>query len=177
MSELTSLLSSLKASKKERVQALKFVQKKHINYTELFDLAFNPKALREHIYAAWVWELLILDDLSKIKFYWSSLLDKIDCITHQSMRRVHSKIIWHYVSKKENFICLLENEKKKLIEVFLDWVMTETKTAPLSYSIKILSLFFEEFPELKQDLGGLLLHSKKIIPKGLHPTIRSVFKD
>jgi hypothetical protein len=55
--------------------------------------------------------------------------------------------------------------------------MTETKTAPLSYSIKILSLFFEEFPELKQDLGGLLLHSKKIIPKGLHPTIRSVFKD
>jgi hypothetical protein len=93
------------------------------------------------------------------------------------MRRVHSKIIWHYVSKKENFICLLENEKKKLIEVFLDWVMSETKTAPLSYSIKILSLFFEEFPELKQDLGGLLLHSKKIIPKGLHPTIRSVFKD
>ena len=56
-------------------------------------------------------------------------------------------------------------------------IITETKTAPLSFSIKILGLFFQDFPKLKTDLKGLLLDSKRTFPKGVYPTIRTVFKD
>jgi hypothetical protein len=177
MDTLQKYFEPLKASKAERLKALKFVHKNPTSYHELFELAVSKKAKRVHIYASWVWELFILEDITKLDRYWSKLVQKIDGLNHPSMRRVHSKIIWLYLKDKNRYKALSRIETKRLISIFLDWVITENKTAPLSFSIRILALFTDQFPKLKTDLEGILLHSKRTLPKGTYPVIRTVFKD
>ncbi|MDA9015584.1 hypothetical protein N9H69_02750 [Flavobacteriaceae bacterium] len=143
----------------------------------MFDLAVSPEGKRPHIYAAWVWELLIIKDINKLEFHWQILLIRLKSITNPSMRRVHSKLIWLYLKENKRHENLSKKDKKDIIFILLDWVMTETKTAPLSFSIKILGLFTPENPKLKTDLKGLLIDSKRIFPKGVYPSIRMVFKD
>lgn len=177
MSILVSYLTSLSASKEERIRALCFI-KSHTEYlNELFELTASPKAKRPNVYAAWVWELYILEDLSRLEAYWNTLLLKMNLIRNPSMRRAHSKVIWHFLKEKNRSKNLCRDDKKNLISSVLDWIITKTKTAPLSFSIKILGLFFQDFPKLKTDLKGLLLDSKRTFPKGVYPTIRTVFKD
>ena len=91
------------------------------------------------------------------------------------MRRAHSKVIWHYLKEKNRSKNLCRDDKKNLVSSVLDWIITET--APLSFSIKTLGLFFQDLPKLKTDLKGLLLDSKRTFPNGVYPTIRTVFKD
>jgi len=55
--------------------------------------------------------------------------------------------------------------------------MTEDKTAPLAFSIKILTLFQNEIPELQKQLEDLLIHSNQTFPKGVYPILRDVFKN
>lgn len=93
------------------------------------------------------------------------------------MRRAHSKVILNYLNDKERFTQIPKPQKKRLVEILLDWVIIETKTAPLSFSIKSLELLQKEFPEIKNILKTLLIDSKRTFSKGLYPTIRSVFKD
>ncbi|MDA0793661.1 MAG: hypothetical protein O3C13_03445 [Bacteroidetes bacterium] len=93
------------------------------------------------------------------------------------MRRAHSKAIWYYLKQRELYFFLNRAQKKQLMELMLDWVITETKTAPLSFSIKSLHLLGKDFPEIKSILKNLLLDSKRTFPKGLNPIIRSVFQD
>ena len=93
------------------------------------------------------------------------------------MRRVHSKIIWLYLKDKSRYQHLPMQEIKQLTSLFLDWVITEHKTAPLSFSIRVLALYPEAIPGLKTELKELLLHSRRTFPKGVFPVIRTVFKD
>lgn len=177
MSILMAYLNTLKASKAERIQALNYLQSHPEYHGEFFDLAVSPKAKRSQVYAAWVWELFMMEDLKRLEVYWNALLLKIRALTNPSMRRVHAKVIWYYLKDNNRFEKLKKHDKKSLISSMLEWVMTENKTAPLSFSIKILALFFQEFPKLKSDLKGLLIDSKRTFPKGVYPTIRMVFKD
>ena len=64
-----------------------------------------------------------------------------------------------------------------IISIFLDWIITENKTAPLSFSIKIIALFKVDFPEVQNQLKDILLNANRIFPKGLYPTFRTVFKN
>lgn len=177
MGSLEDYFIKLKASKAERTKALEFVLKNPNHLQKLFGLAVNPQATRIPIYACWVWELYILEDYARLNTYWPLLIDKISKIQHPSMRRVHSKIIWFYLNQNSRYKTLSPKEKKKLITVLMDWVMTESKTAPLNFSIRILGLFSRDSPKLKSDLEEILLHSKRIFPKGVFPAIRTVFKD
>ena len=100
MNPLEYVLKPLKASKAERAKALQFIHQ-NPNYTPtLFELATNPNATRIRIYAAWVWELYILEEPQRLEPYWSMLIERISKINHSSMRRVHSKIIWLYLKIK-----------------------------------------------------------------------------
>ena len=177
MSELVHCFMNLTAKKLDRLFALKVVHKKPAYQDELFELAFNSKAERIHIYSAWVWELFLIEECSRYKQYWPLALEKLPFMTQSSMRRAHSKAIWYYLKQRELYLFLNRAQKKQLMELMLDWVMTETKTAPLSFSIKSLHLLGKDFPEIKSILKNLLLDSKRTFPKGLNPIIRSVFQD
>lgn len=68
------------------------------------------------------------------------------------MRRVHSKVIWLNLHHYRSYKTLPTVEKKKLVTTLLDWILTESKTAPLNFSIRILALFARESPKLRADL-------------------------
>ncbi|MDA9587975.1 hypothetical protein N9R82_02710 [Flavobacteriaceae bacterium] len=177
MDALQHYFKNLKASRTDREKALNYVNEHPENQVILAELAFHSKAQRVHIYAAWVWELFILEDIDRLHSYLHQCISKLPSITNSSKRRSISKIFWYYFRVKSNREALNENEKQKLIEAFLDWVITEDKTAPLSFSIKVLALFQDEAPELSVQLKELLIHSNRTYPKGLNPVLRDVFKN
>jgi hypothetical protein len=67
MDTLVSYFQTRTASRKHREEALKVVKNSPEREAALLQLAFNPKAERQHIYAAWIWELFILEDLSRLQ--------------------------------------------------------------------------------------------------------------
>lgn len=177
MNPLEYVLKPLKASKAERAKALQFIHQ-NPNYTPtLFELATNPNATRIRIYAAWVWELYILEEPQRLEPYWSMLIERISKINHSSMRRVHSKIIWWHLKYYSSHKALTKREKKMLVTTLLDWILTENKAAPLNFSIRTLGLFSRDSPKLKRDLKDILIESKRVFPKGVYPAIRMVFQD
>ncbi|OUU21501.1 MAG: hypothetical protein CBC08_03135 [Flavobacteriaceae bacterium TMED48] len=177
MVTLENYLKPLKATKKERFEALSFIRGNSSTSQQLFDLAINSSAKRSHIYAAWVWELYVMEDLTRLDGNWTKLIDEISKIQHPSMRRVHSKIIWLYLKDKNRYKTLPKKEKERLINTLLEWILTENKAAPLNFSIRILGLFSKDAPRLRNDLEEILLHSKRTFPKGIYPAIRTVFEN
>ena len=63
MSLLISFIKPLSASRENRLKGLKFIEENPEFTGELFELAHNEEAKREHIYAAWIWEFYILTKL------------------------------------------------------------------------------------------------------------------
>ena len=177
MDRLVSYFQTRTASRKHREEGLKVVKNSPEREAALLQLAFNPKAERQHIYAAWIWELFILEDLSRLQPHLNQCIVRLTAITNSSMRRSLSKGFWHFLKEKSNREVLNKKEKQLLVDSFLDWVMTEDKTAPLAFSIKILALFQNEIPELQKQLEELLIHSNRTFPKGLYPVLRDVFKN
>jgi hypothetical protein len=177
MSSLELYFEPLLASKAERLKALKFVHSNPKNYRKLFALSIADEAKRTHVYAAWVWELYLLEDLQRLTPYWPKLLQHLDGIKNSSMRRVHSKMVWLYLKEQNRYQSLSSQEKKKLSTSLLDWIIHEKQTAPLSFSIRVLGLLGKESPKLKSTLEELLIQSKRTFPKGVYPAIRTVFKD
>ena len=71
MPSLSTLFKPLTAARENRLNCARYVENHPESLNELFELAHIPHANREHIYAAWVWELYILNDLSR---YWPFLI-------------------------------------------------------------------------------------------------------
>jgi|SRR6056300_297176 hypothetical protein len=177
MDTLVSYFQTRTASRKHREEALEFVKNSSEIQTALLQLAFNPKAERQHIYAAWIWELFILEDSTRLRPHLPRCIAQLTAITNSSMRRSLSKSFWCFLKEKSNREVLNKKEKQQLVDSLLDWVMTEDKTAPLAFSIKILSLFQNEISGLKVQLKALLIDSHRTFPKGVSPVLRDVFKN
>lgn len=177
MNPLSDYFNTLTAAKENRIAALNHVENRPRTIPFLFQLAFDPAANRENIYAAWVWELFVLKDLDRITPFLKEALLLLPQISNSSMRRSLSKSFWYFLKVKENREKLSDKQCLQITTCFLDWVITEKKTAPLSFSIKILTLFQDKEPKLKLQLKDILLHSNKTFPKGLYPTFRTVFKN
>jgi hypothetical protein len=92
------------------------------------------------------------------------------------MRRSLSKSFWHFLRVKKNYNILDEKQKHIIVNTFLDWIITEKKTAPLNFSIRILLLFKKDLKEVNKHLNDVLSNPKKTFPRGLYPTLRLVFK-
>ncbi len=176
-SPLTAFIKPLSASRENRLKGLRLVEEHPEYVNELFELAHNSEAKREHIYASWIWEFYILNDFSRYPPFFDSSLHCLMKIENSSMRRSHSKILWHFLNNKTSSSTLTKAQKEWIISICLCWIITETKTAPLSFCIRVLLFFRSEFPEIHSHLEDLLLHSRRTFPKGVYPIIRSVFKN
>lgn len=82
-----------------------------------------------------------------------------------------------FSKRKKNQEKLSDQQCVQITTSFLDWVITENKTAPLSFNIKILALFQDQLHEIKRQLKEVPLGSNSTFPKGLYPTFRTVFKN
>ncbi|MDA9768769.1 hypothetical protein PQZ08_02680 [Flavobacteriaceae bacterium] len=177
MSLLISFIKPLSACRENRLKGLKFIEENPEFTGELFELAHNEEAKREHIYAAWIWEFYILTKLDRYLVFFETSLFMLKKINHSSMRRSHSKTLWYFLKNKNTSDTLSKAQKERVISICLDWIITETKAAPINFCIKILQLLKTEFPEIQEYLEDLLLHSKREFSKGVFPVIRSVFKN
>ncbi len=106
-------LLTLNASKANRLKMLNCVKQNPKLLPQLFEFAHNSKAKREHIYAAWVWELYILEDVHQLLPYLNNSLKKLPKINSSSMRRSHSKILWHFVKATQKSNPIEKKPKKK----------------------------------------------------------------
>jgi len=176
MLTLSDFLKPLTAAKKDRLNAVCFVKKHPELLPDLFQMAFSSKAMKKNRYAAWVVELLVLEDLNRLTPFLDLCVGAMPSISNSSMRRAISKCLWHYF-KENNSRNLILNQKEQLVNASLDWVLTEQKTAPLSFTIKLLALFFDDIAGLRNQLKGLLIDSNRVFPKGLYPTFRIVFNN
>lgn len=177
MNTLSDYFNTLTAAKVNRIAALNYVEKNPHTIPFLFQLAFDTSDERENIYAAWVWELFTIKDLNRIDPFLKEALPLLPNITNSSMRRSLSKIFWYFLIVKKNQEKLSDQKCVQITTSFLDWVITENKTAHLSFSIKILALFQDQLPEIKRQLKEVLVHSNRTLHKGLYPTFRTVFKN
>lgn len=174
-SSLANYFKVLTASKQNRIDALDWVLSHPELIPELIHLAHDSKAERKNIYATWVWELYILDELDRLTPHIPSILDPLSKLTYSSMRRSHSKILWYYTKNERFRNTLSKSQKQKMVQLLMDWIITENKTAPLSFSIKTLRLFQNEFPMIRSYMRDALIHSKRTFPKGVHSSIRFFF--
>ena len=110
MSKLLIKFNSLTASRKNRDEMLNYVLNNPKEIETLFQLAFDSKSNRENIYAAWVWELYILNNLENFSQYFFRSLSLISLIKNSSMRRSLSKCFWHFLRVKKNYNILDENK-------------------------------------------------------------------
>ena len=177
MNTLSDYFNTLTAAKVNRIAALNYVEKNPHTIPFLFQLAFDSSAERENIYAAWVWELFTIKDLNRIDPFLKEALPLLPNITNSSMKGSLSKSFWYFLRVKKNQEKLSDQQCVQITTSFLDWVITENKTAPLSFSIKILALFQDQLPEIKRQLKEVPLRSNSTFPKGLYPTFRTVFKN
>ena len=176
MPTLSDFFKPLTATKKDRLNAVCFVKKHPELLPDLFQLAFSSKAMKKNRYAAWVVELLVLEDLNRLTPFLDLCVGAMPSISNSSMRRAISKCLWNYF-KENNSRNLTLNQKEQLVNASLDWVLTEQKTAPLSFTIKLLALFFDDIAGLRNQLKGILIDSNRVFPKGLYPTFRIVFNN
>lgn len=177
MPSLSTLFKPLTAARENRLYCARYVENHPESINELFELAHNTRYTREHIYAAWVWELYILKDLSRYWSFFDLSIQSLMKIENSSMRRAHSKTLWHFLKNKTNQNSLTKTQKEGVISICLDWIISEDKAAPLNFCIRTLLLFKKEFPEIQTHLSDLLLHSNRKFPVGIYPVIRSVFKN
>jgi len=176
VSKLLIKFNSLTASRKNRDEMLNYVLNNPKEIETLFRLAFDYKSNRENIYATWVWELFTLNNLENFSQYFFRSLSLIPLIKNSSMRRSLSKCFWHFLKVKKNYNILDEKQKHVIVNTFLEWIITEKKTAPLNFSIRILLLFKKDLKEVNKYLNDVLNNPKKTFPRGLYPTLRLVFK-
>ena len=94
MSLLISFIKPLSASRENRLKGLKFIEENPEFTGELFELAHNEEAKREHIYAAWIWEFYILTKLDRYLVFFETSLFMLKKINHSSMRRSHSSVVF-----------------------------------------------------------------------------------
>lgn len=174
--KLHALLLSLKASRKEREQAAKWVAHNPETFINLLDWALQPQKSRLHQAAAWVLELVLLENIDRLQPYFNHFLDKLPQITSESSKRPMSKILFHYVRWQAQNNPLTTGQKKKIISLCFDWLLLPSKTATLAFAIKILIHFQKEYPWVKENLSDFAQNQIVNPSAGLRASLRSIFK-
>lgn len=136
MSSITAYLKTLNASIDSRNEGAAYINKKPNLLPELFELATQKRAHREHLTAAWVLEVYILKDLSQFDPYWIKLLKRLPEIKHESMRRPLSKILYTYLQK--NFKDINSKQKDAILSICFDWLLEPAAVATQNYALRCL---------------------------------------
>ncbi|MEL4454542.1 hypothetical protein [Lutimonas vermicola] len=155
------------------------------------DIVRNPELLPEliakvydiddplHIKAAWVLELVYLEDGSLLDAYIHEFIRGMPLLNHESALRPISKVcsLWssYYFSKKTSKIKPSQTEVEIIISCNFDWLIESHKTATQVFAMDTLKLWSSEQnwiqPELKSvlqknaDLGtsGYRTHARKLL--------------
>jgi len=132
-----------------------------------------------HIRAAWVLELVCLENINLLNPYISQFISGMSTLSNESALRPVSKIccIWssYYFSKKPSKIKITKTEKEQIISCNFDWLIEEHKVATQVFAMDTLYFWAKlekwVYPELKSVLeknmetgtSGYRAHARKLL--------------
>lgn len=177
MNALEIFFNPLNASLSDRKKGAAFI-KQHPQYFEtLFQNALHNEGERFHVICSWILEMVLLDDLNKLKPKLDEFLAALPKIKNESMRRPLSKILYHFLLKKENQELLCEMQCDQIIVVCFDWIIKPAQVATFSFALKIIELLKKQRPEVRQLLQDALHNGFEDATPGMLVAIRRVLKD
>ncbi len=160
----------------DKKKATDFVNKNPQTLLTLIDWALTPKKRRLYQTSAWVLEFILINRIERLQPHFDYFLKKIPKINLESSKQPFSKILYHYVKSKEHFYSLTKKEKLKIIILCFEWILLRSKTATITFAIKILILFQKEFPWVKENLSNLATNQILNTSPSLGASLNAIFK-
>lgn len=134
-----------------------------------------------HIKAAWVLELVYLEDSSLLDPYIHEFIKGMPLIKHESALRPVSKIcsLWssYYFSKRASKIKLSQTEVEIIISCNFDWLIEAHKTATQVFAMDTLKLWSSEQNWIQQELKSVLQKNANLGTSGYRTHARKLLKN
>jgi hypothetical protein len=105
---------------------------------------------KNHYKAVWIIEMLAEHDTKLLTLFIDTLCATIAQYKHESAIRGMSRVAYFLSTSKA--ISLNENQKEKLIEICLDWLIGDAKVAPKVYAMYALCHYAKQKDWIKEEL-------------------------
>lgn len=109
---------------------------------------------KNHYKAVWIIEMLVESHTQMLVPFIDSICETISKYKHESAIRGMSRTAYFLSISKE--ISLTENQKEKLIEICLDWLIGDAKVAPKAYAMYTLGHYAQKEDWLKDELSNII---------------------
>lgn len=134
-----------------------------------------------HIKAAWVFELVCLEDMTLLNPYIHDFISGMPFLKHESSLRPVSKIcsLWsaYYFAENAEKIFLSKEDKEQIISCNFDWLIEEHKVATQVFAMDTLKLWGYEEDWIHQELRSVLEKNTDSGTKGYKAHARKLLKN
>jgi hypothetical protein len=130
-----------------------FVVKNPVHLAELVTFA-TDLTNKNHYKAVWIIEMLVETHVQMLIPFIDSICEAISQYKHESAIRGMSRTAYFLSTSKA--ISLTENQKEKLIEICLDWLIGDAKVAPKAYAMYTLGHYAQKEDWIKEELKNII---------------------
>ena len=109
---------------------------------------------KNHYKAVWIIEMLAEHNTKILIPFINQICSVIANYKHESAIRGMSRVAYFLSTSKE--IALTKNQKQKLIEICLDWLIGDAKVAPKAYAMYTLCHYAQKKDWIKEELRQII---------------------
>ena len=109
---------------------------------------------KNHYKAVWIIEMLAEHNTKILIPFIDRICESIAHYKHESAIRGMSRVAYFLSTSKA--ITLMENQKEKLIEICLDWLIGDAKVAPKAYAMYTLCHYAQKEDWIKEELRNII---------------------
>ncbi len=147
---------------------------------ELISLVFDIKSPL-HIKAAWVLELVCIENILLMGPYATGFLKNMQQVVHESALRPVSKVCYFisktYFSDNNKYFELGKESVDQIIECNFDWLIEEHKVATQVYAMDTLHLWGKQYKWVQEELKLILQKKTNSGSKGYQAHARKLLKN
>ena len=134
-----------------------------------------------HIKAAWVLELVCLQDINLLDSYIHQFINGMSALRHESALRPVSKVcsLWSasYFLKFPPKIRLTKKDKEQIISCNFDWLIEDHKVATQVFAMETLKIWGAEEKWITQELKSVLQKNTDSGSSGYRAHARKLLKN
>ena len=146
----------------------------------LIDKIFDVED-RLHIKAAWVFELVCLDNIAILDPYIHSFLNGMSSLKHESALRPASKIcsLWtaYFFTQETSDVILSEADIEQIISCNFDWLIEDHKVATQVFAMDSLKYWSTRENWIQQELKSILQKNADTSSIGYRTHARKLLKN
>jgi len=179
--DLLEILESIKNAKRSyRDSAASYILRNPELISGLVDKVFDT-ADQLHIRAAWVLELICLEDVTLLDPFIHVFINGMSKLTNESALRPVSKVcsLWctHYFVRNEPDILLRPYEIEQLISTNFDWLIEDHKVATQVFAMDTLQILGNEVEWIHNELRSVLQKNAESGTSGYRAHARKILKN